>query len=43
MVTPPRIAVLEDILQKQEIDIILLQEVTRPLFDDIRALQLTQT
>ena len=27
---------LEDFLQKQEIDIILLQEVTRPVFDDIR-------
>jgi len=27
---------LEDFLQKQEIGIILLQEVTRPVFDDIR-------
>jgi exonuclease III len=27
---------LEDFLQKQEIDIIFLQEVTRPVFDDIR-------
>ena len=27
---------LEDFLQKQEIDIILLQEDTRPVFDDIR-------
>jgi exonuclease III len=36
MATPPRIAMLEDFLQKQEIDIILLQEVTRPVFDDIR-------
>jgi len=36
MTTPPRIAMLEDFLQKQEIDIIFLQEVTRPVFDDIR-------
>ena len=35
MATPPRIAMLEDCLQKQEIDTILLQEVTRPVFDDI--------
>jgi len=35
MTTPPRIAMLEDILQKKEIDIIFLQEVTRPVFDDI--------
>jgi len=32
---PPRIAMQEDFLQKQEIDIILLQ-VTRPVLDDIR-------
>jgi exonuclease III len=37
MVTPPRIAMLEDFLQKHEIDIILLQKVTRPIFDDIRS------
>jgi exonuclease III len=36
MATPPRIAMLEDFLQKQEIDVILLQEVTRPVFGDIR-------
>jgi len=36
MATLPRIAMLEDFLQKQEIDIMLLQEVTRPVFDDIR-------
>jgi len=36
MATPLRIAMLEDFLQKQLIDIILLQEVTRPLFVDIR-------
>jgi exonuclease III len=36
MTTPPRIAMLEDFLQKQEIYIIFLQEVTRPVFDDIR-------
>jgi exonuclease III len=36
MATPPRIAMLEDFLQKQEVDIIFLQEVTRPVFDDIR-------
>jgi len=42
MATTPWIAMLEDLLQKQELDIILLQEVTRPVFDDIRG-QLTQT
>ena len=36
MATPPRIAMLEDFLQKQEVDIIFLQEVIRPVFDDIR-------
>jgi len=36
LATPPRISMLEDVLQKQEIDIILLQEVTRPVVDDIR-------
>jgi len=36
MAAPPRIVMLEDFLHKQEIDIILLQEVTRPVFDDIR-------
>ena len=36
MATKPRIATLEDFLYKQEIDIILRQEVTRPVFDDIR-------
>jgi len=36
MALPPRIAMLEVFLQKEEIDIILLQEVTRPVFDDIR-------
>ena len=36
MTTPPRITMLEDFLQKQEIDIIFLQEVTQPIFDDIR-------
>ena len=35
MSTPPRIAMLEDILQKQE-EGIFLQEDTRPVFDDIR-------
>ena len=34
--TPPRIAMLEDLLQKQEVEIIILQEVTRHVFDDIR-------
>jgi len=36
MATSPRIAILEDFLQKLVIDIVLLQEVTRPVFDDIR-------
>jgi hypothetical protein len=36
MATPPRIAMLEDVLQKQETDIIFLKEVTRPVFDYIR-------
>jgi len=36
MATPPRIAMLEDFLQKQEIDIILPKEIKRPVFDDIR-------
>ena len=36
MTTPPRIAMLEDVLQKQEVDIIFLREVTRPVFEDIR-------
>jgi exonuclease III len=36
MTTQPRIAMLEDFLYKQQIDIIFLQEVTRPVFDDIR-------
>jgi exonuclease III len=36
MATPPRMAMLEDFLQKQEIDIISLKEVTRPVFDDTR-------
>jgi len=36
MATPPRIAMLEDFLQKQEIDIILLHEGRLPVFDDIR-------
>jgi len=37
MATPPRIAMLEYFLKKkQEIHIILLQVVTRPVFDDIR-------
>jgi len=36
MATTPRIAMLEDFWQKQAIDIIFLQEVTRPVFDDIR-------
>jgi hypothetical protein len=35
LATPPRIAMLEDFLYKQEIDS-FLQEVTRPVFDDIR-------
>ena len=36
MAKPPRIAMLEDFLQKQKVDIIFLQEVTRPVFDDIQ-------
>lgn len=36
MAAQPRIAMLEDFLHKQEIDIIFLQEVTRLVFDDIR-------
>jgi len=36
MTTLPRIAMLEDFLQKQEIDIILIREITRPVFDDTR-------
>ena len=39
MATPPRIAMLEDFWQNQEKDIILLQEVTRPVFDDTRGFQ----
>jgi exonuclease III len=35
MATPPRTPKLQN-LQKQEISIILLQEVTRPVFDGIR-------
>ena len=35
LATKPRIAMLEDVLHKQEIDI-FLREVTRPVFDDIR-------
>ena len=35
MATPPRGAMREDFLQKQEIDIILLQDVTWPVFDVI--------
>ena len=36
MVTAPKKAILEDFMQKQEIDIILVQKVTRPVFSDIR-------
>jgi exonuclease III len=36
MATPPRIAMLEDFLQKQDVGTIFLQKVTRPVFDDIR-------
>ena len=36
MATTTKIALLEDFLQKEEINIILLQEVRRPVFDDIR-------
>jgi exonuclease III len=36
MATTTRVAMLEDFLQKRKIDIILLQEVKRPVFDDIR-------
>ena len=36
MATTLRISMLEDFLQKQEIDIIILEEVTQPVFDDIR-------
>jgi len=36
MTTPPSLAMLEDFLQNQEIDIIFLQEVSRYVFDDIR-------
>ena len=36
MATPAKLEMLNDFLQKQDIDIILLQEVTRPVFDDIR-------
>jgi exonuclease III len=36
LATQPRITMLEDFLHKQEIDIIFLQEVTRPVFNDIR-------
>jgi len=36
MATPPRIAMLEDFLQNQETEIILVQEFTRPVFNDIR-------
>jgi len=34
--TTHRVAMLQDLLEKQEIDIILLQDVTRPVFDDSR-------
>ena len=37
MAAQPQITMLEDFLKKkQEIDIILLQEITKPVFDDIR-------
>ena len=36
LATQPRITMLEDSLKKQEIDSILLQEITKPVFDDIR-------
>jgi len=36
MATRPRIAMLEDVLQKQEIDMIFPYEVTEPFFDGIR-------
>ena len=36
MATPIKIEMLQDFLQKQDTDIIPLQEVTRPIFDDIR-------
>jgi hypothetical protein len=36
MATPPRIAMQEEVFQKQEIDTILLEEVTWPGFYDIR-------
>jgi len=43
MATPPRIAMLEDFLQKQEIDIFLLQEVRGLSSMTSQALQLTET
>jgi hypothetical protein len=36
LATTPWIAMLEDFLHKHEIDIIFLEKVTRPVFDDIR-------
>ena len=36
MATKPRIAILEDFQHQQKIVIIFLQEVTRPVIDDIR-------
>jgi hypothetical protein len=36
LATQPRIMMLEDFLHKQQIDILFLQEVTRPVFDYIQ-------
>jgi len=35
--TQHRITTLEEFLKKQEIDIILLQEIMKPVFDEIRS------